>query len=61
MRVTELDLSRAALACLRAADVRDVEKLGTGRDLIERPGFGAGVELYEIVCALNQCGLSCCR
>ncbi len=58
MRVTELDLSPAALACLRAADIRDVEKLGTSRDLAERPGFGAGVELYEIVCALNRRGLS---
>lgn len=58
MRVTELNLSRAARACLRGADIRDVEKLGTSRDLIERPEFSAGVELYEIVCALNRRGLS---
>jgi hypothetical protein len=52
MRVTELDLSSAALACLRAADIADVDQLvlHTANELI-RKGVGA-TELYDIVCQL---------
>ncbi len=58
MRVTELHLSAAALACLRAADIADIDHLvqHSAEDLIRR-GFGA-VELYEVVCQLNMRGTS---
>ncbi len=58
MRVTELHLSPAALACLRAADIADVDQLVThsADELIQR-GCGAA-ELYEVVCQLNKHGTS---
>lgn len=58
MHITELCLSPAALACLRAADMTDVDQLVTysADDLIER-GVGAA-ELYEVVCQLNKRGTS---
>jgi Sigma-70, region 4 len=53
MRVTELDLSPAALACL-AADIADVDQLVTHTaDELVRKGFGA-TELHEIVCQLKR-------
>jgi Sigma-70, region 4 len=58
MRVTELYLSPAALACLRAADITDMDQLVThsADELIQR-GVGAA-ELYEVVCRINMRGLS---
>ncbi len=54
MRVTELDLSPAALACLLAADIADVDQLVTHMaDELVRKGFGA-TELHEIVCQLKR-------
>ncbi|HEX5309268.1 MAG TPA: sigma factor-like helix-turn-helix DNA-binding protein [Solirubrobacteraceae bacterium] len=58
MRVTELDLSAAALVCLRAADIADVDQLVQhSADELVRKGFGA-LELYEVVCQLNTQGTS---
>jgi Sigma-70, region 4/Bacterial RNA polymerase, alpha chain C terminal domain len=58
MRVTELDLSPAALACLRAADIADVDQLVMhSADELIRQGIGA-TELYEIVCQLVRHDLS---
>lgn len=58
MRVTELDLSAVALVCLRAADIADVDQLVQhSADELIRKGFGA-LELYEVVCQLNEQGTS---
>jgi hypothetical protein len=58
MHVTELDLSPAALACLLAAELADVDQLVThSADELIRRGVGAA-ELYEIVCQLNMRGTS---
>lgn len=60
MRVTELDLSPAALACLEGAGIHEVDRLleHESGELIQRPEFSRGVELYEIVCALHRHGLT---
>jgi DNA-binding CsgD family transcriptional regulator len=60
MRVTELDLSLAALASLEAAGIHEVDQLTEHRcgELIQRPEFSKGVELYEIVCELHRHGRS---
>jgi DNA-directed RNA polymerase alpha subunit len=63
MHVTELDLSPAALACLKAADIHLVDQLlehGSG-DLIQHSKFSKGLELYEIVCELHRHGLTFSR
>lgn len=63
MHVTELDLSPAALACLKAADIHLVDQLlehGSG-DLIQHPKFSKGLELYEIICELHRHGLTFSR
>lgn len=60
MRFAELALSPAALACLEAAGVHDVEQLArqTTAELIQRPEFCDGTELHEIVCELHRHGLT---
>jgi hypothetical protein len=59
MHVTDLRLSAAALACLEAADITDAEQLvrHSCDELIHSPHFGA-MELYEIICQLNEHGYS---
>jgi hypothetical protein len=59
MRVTELELSAATLACLQAAGIADVAQLTvhTGSELVRHSGMPAAA-LYEIVCQLNKQGLS---
>jgi hypothetical protein len=59
MHVTELGLSPAALACLDAAGITEVEQLVArpATDLIQRSRFKAA-ELYEIACQLKKHGLS---
>ena len=59
MHVTDLRLSAAALACLEAASMTNVEQLVTRScdELIYNPHFGA-MELYEIICQLNKHGYS---
>lgn len=56
--VAAIGLSPAALACLRAAGISEVGQIGGASELIRRPEFRSGSELYEIVCALNRHGLS---
>lgn len=58
MSVTELNTSAAALACLEAVGITEVEQLvaRSADDLLNIPHLGA-MELYEIVCQLNQPGL----
>lgn len=56
--VTELGLSADALAALREAGIQEVAQLGSASDLIQRPEFSKGAELYEVACALNRYGLS---
>lgn len=63
MRITELDLSPAARLCLEVADIYEVDRLlehGTGQ-LIQRPEFSKGAELYEVVCELHRRGLTFSR
>jgi len=57
-KVNELALSRDALAALSTAGIGAVNQLGTASELVQRPEFSGGVELFEIVCALNRYGLS---
>jgi hypothetical protein len=59
VHVTELDISAATLACLAAAGISDVPQLvqQPADDLLAVPDFGA-LELYEIVCQINDRGLS---
>jgi DNA-binding CsgD family transcriptional regulator len=59
MHVTELRLRAAALACLEAAGITNVEQLVTHScdELIHSPHFGA-MELYEIIRQLNKHGYS---
>ena len=60
MRFSELALSPAARACLEAAGIHDVEQLARQPlpELIERPEFRNGVELFELVCELHRHGLT---
>lgn len=59
VHVSELDISAATLACLAAAGVIDIPQLvqQTADDLLAVPQFGA-LELHELVCQLNDHGLS---
>jgi hypothetical protein len=59
MRITELELSGAALACLDLGSITDVDQLlaHSGTVLAHCPYIGA-MELYEIVCQLNRHNLS---
>jgi len=59
MRVTELGLSPAALACLEAAGISEVAQLTTypATDLLDTGQFGP-TELYEIISRLNEHGLT---
>lgn len=63
MHVAELGLSPAALAALKAAHIHDVDRLleHASSDLIQRPAFAKGTELYEIVCVLHRHGLTLSR
>lgn len=56
--VADIGLSPEALACLRTVGIREIGQLGGADELIQRPEFSKGSELYEIVCALNRHGLS---
>ncbi len=56
MKVNELGLSKDTLAGLTTAETSAVNQLGTASDLVQRPEFSSGVELFEIVCALNCYG-----
>jgi AraC-like DNA-binding protein/DNA-binding CsgD family transcriptional regulator len=60
MRLAELALSPAALACFEAVGIHDVEQLARCGlpELIERPEFRGGVELHEVVCELHRHGLT---
>jgi DNA-binding NarL/FixJ family response regulator len=58
--VAELELSGAALACLEAIGIASVDQLVArhpATDLANHPLVG-GMELYEIVCRLNEHGHS---
>jgi transcriptional regulator with XRE-family HTH domain len=57
-KVNELGLSKDTLAALTTAEIGEVNQLGAASELIQRPEFSGGVELFEIVCALNRYGLS---
>lgn len=59
VHVSELDITAAALACLGAVGIIDVPQLvqTPADDLLAVPHFGA-LDLYEIVCQLNEHGLS---
>lgn len=60
MRVTELALSQAASPSLARAGIHEVEQLAehTTGELLRRPEFSSGVELYELVCELHRHGLT---
>jgi len=59
VHVTELDISAATLSCLAAADIAYVPQLiqQPADGLLAVPHFGA-LELYELICQLNDHGLS---
>jgi transcriptional regulator with XRE-family HTH domain len=56
--VTELTLSDRALAALSEAGIHELAELGDAEEMLGRPEFSSGAELYEIVCALSRHGLS---
>ncbi len=60
MRVTELALSQAVLPSLAKAGIHEVEQLAehTTGELLRRPEFSSGVELYELICELHRHGLT---
>lgn len=59
MHITELPISAATLACLGAASISHVDQLVQypADEVLEFPHLGA-MELYELVCQLNDRGLS---
>ncbi|HEX4436802.1 MAG TPA: sigma factor-like helix-turn-helix DNA-binding protein [Solirubrobacteraceae bacterium] len=58
--VTELGLSADALTSLDRAGIQEIARLGFADELIQRPEFRTGSELYEIASALRRHGLSLC-
>jgi AraC-like DNA-binding protein len=60
MRVTELALSQAASPSLARAGIQQVDQLAeyTTGELIRRPEFSSGAELYELICELHRHGLT---
>jgi hypothetical protein len=59
LHVTDLAISAAALACLEAAGITDLDQLlgYPALDLASNLHLGA-MELYEVVCRLNRHGIS---
>jgi hypothetical protein len=59
MRVTELDISAAAFACLQAIGITSIEDFRQYPcdELLFSPHFGAA-EIYEVIRQLNQHGLT---
>jgi hypothetical protein len=59
MRVTELDISAAAFACLQAVGIQSIEDFRQYPcdELLFSPHFGAA-EIYEVIRQLNQHGLT---
>jgi hypothetical protein len=60
MRVTELALSQAVLPSLAKAGIHETEQLAKHRtgELLRRPEFSSGTELYELICELHRHGLT---
>lgn len=60
MHITELGLTAATLAALEATSIATVEQLTVypGGELLPQDARIGPFELYEIVCQLNQHGLS---
>ena len=60
MRVTELALSQAVLPSLAKAGIHETEQLAEHRtgELLRRPEFSSGTELYELICELHRHGLT---
>lgn len=60
MRVDDLALSQAFLPSLARAGIHDTEQLAEYDlgELLRRPEFSSGVELYELICALHRHGLT---
>lgn len=58
VNVTELGLSAGTLDALRHAGLERLDQLLSVRELLARPEFRAGSEVYEVVCALSRFGLS---
>lgn len=56
--IAELGLTLDTLERLHAADIHEIGQLVDASDLIERPGLGEGIELYELVRVLNHRGLT---
>jgi hypothetical protein len=60
MRVNELALSQAVLPSLAKAGISEVEQLAEHSvvELLRRPEFSSGAELYELICDLHRHGLT---
>jgi AraC-like DNA-binding protein len=60
MRVNELALSQAFLPSLAKADIHETGQLAEHDlgELLRRPEFRSGVELYELICELHRHGLT---
>jgi|HubBroStandDraft_6_1064221.scaffolds.fasta_scaffold411085_2 transcriptional regulator with XRE-family HTH domain len=61
VNVSELGLSTRTLMALAGAGIQEIARLGVADELVKRPEFNAGVELYEIASALRRYGLSLYR
>jgi AraC-like DNA-binding protein len=59
MRVNELALSQAFLPSLSRAGIHETEQLAEYDlgEMLRRPEFRSGVELYELICELHRHGL----
>lgn len=56
--VTELGLSAGTLATLQKAGIERVDRLPSVSEMLARPEFRSGSEVYEVVCSLSRFGLS---
>jgi transcriptional regulator with XRE-family HTH domain len=57
-KLSEIGLSPPTRLALKREGLDDIQQLGSATSMLSRPEFRSGVELYEIVCALNRYGLS---
>ncbi len=57
-KLSELGLSPNTMSALTTEGLEDLGQLGSATSMLSRTRFHSGVELYEIVCALNRYALS---
>jgi transcriptional regulator with XRE-family HTH domain len=57
-KLHELGLSPNTMSALRKERLEDLAQLSSAASMLSRTRLHSGIELYEIVCALNRYGLS---